>query len=360
MRIIFLLLFLPLTLFAKEQIKALYIPLADHYAALVAYERYASKMKHADFLIEQMANWDLLKAKFQSQTVDMAFVMSPLAMYMYNEKRHFKWVGLMHRDGNALAVNDVILQRVDLEKERQHRKPTATVAQAIVYEKNKHHKAEYNKQIHIALPHLLSTHAVVLYKYLKEHNVTIGWSANEATDVLGLAVAPPMAPTYIKGRANKNVAAAFEQSLPWADIVESNGHGRVAWYSKDVLASKNGHVECIMLATQKSINTKRKALQEVIYYLHKAGHDIEKARKKGGKSLERIVAIIQKHIPLHTKQAIIASLDPHLEVINYNNLNIDKKGLAQVMNLALEGGILKEGVDIDTFADESFFVEIKE
>ena len=44
----------------KQIIKALYIPLADHYAALVVYERYRNKMKFADFQIEQMKNWDFL------------------------------------------------------------------------------------------------------------------------------------------------------------------------------------------------------------------------------------------------------------------------------------------------------------
>ena len=74
--------------------KAPYIPLADHYAALVAYERYRDDMKHVDFQIEQMTNWDLLRAYFQSGEADMAYVMSPLAMDMHREQPHFLWVGL--------------------------------------------------------------------------------------------------------------------------------------------------------------------------------------------------------------------------------------------------------------------------
>ena len=50
----------------RQTIKALYIPLADHYAAIVAYERYREDMQYADFQIEQMGNWDLLRAYFQS------------------------------------------------------------------------------------------------------------------------------------------------------------------------------------------------------------------------------------------------------------------------------------------------------
>ncbi len=32
----------------KQVIKALYIPLADHYAGIIAYEKYRGEMKHAD------------------------------------------------------------------------------------------------------------------------------------------------------------------------------------------------------------------------------------------------------------------------------------------------------------------------
>ena len=89
-------------------------------------------------------------------------------------------------------------------------------------------------------------------------------------------------------------------------------------------------------------------------YIRKAGEDIEIARKKGGKSLEKIVKIVRKHIPAHTREAIIASLNPDLRVINYQYLNIDKAGLKQIMDLAVEGKIINNPVDIDVFADTRF------
>ena len=116
----------------RQKIKALYIPLADHYAALVAYERYRDKMVHADFQIEQMKNWDLLRAYFQSGEVEMAYVMSPLAMDMYRESPHFRWIGLMHRDGNALAINDLLREKIQLKVARKDRKPDAQVADALI------------------------------------------------------------------------------------------------------------------------------------------------------------------------------------------------------------------------------------
>ena len=333
----------------KKLINALYIPLADHYAALVAYERYREQMKFADFQLKQMKNWDLLRAYFQSGEVDMAYVMSPLAMDMFNEKPHFRWIGLMHRDGNALAINDLLNKKVQLPPLRTQRKPDDKVAKALkeVYQVNK-------RQIEIGMPHLLSTHSVVLYRYLKEHGVRMDLKINHDVEVLAIAVAPPKSPAFLKSKSNRAKAAAFEQSLPWADIVETGGFGHVAWYSKDVMPWKDGHVECIALATDNAIKDKAEAVKEVMHYIQQAGEDIEIARKEGGEKLEAIVSIVQKHIPAHTREAIIASLNPELRVINYDNLSVDKAGLKQIMDWAVEGKILKKPINIDEFADPRF------
>jgi len=333
----------------KQSVHALYIPLADHYAALVAYERYRSEMKYADFKITQMKSWNLLRAYFNSGTVDMAYVMSPLAMDMFYENPHFRWIGLIHRDGNALAINEIINAKVNLPALRKERKPDGKVAEALS-ELSKENK----KPTQIAMPHLLSTHSVILYRYLKEHGVSITFNNYENADVIGIGIAPPKAPAFIKKNNARATPAAFEQSLPWADVVETQGYGKIAWYSKDVMPHEHGHVECIVIATDDAIKSKKKAINEVNYYIHKAGDDIEKARLEGGESLEKIVKIVRKHIPLHTKEAIIASLDLELNVINYKYLNIDKEGLKQIMDYALEGGIIKHKIDISAFADESF------
>ena len=70
-------------------------------------------------------------------------------------------------------------------------------------------------------------------------------------------------PTFIKINNNRSRPAAFEQSLPWADIVETGGYGKVAWYSKDVMKWPNGHVECIAIAKDSSIKDKYYAVKEV-------------------------------------------------------------------------------------------------
>ena len=90
---------------------------------------------------------------------------------------------------------------------------------------------------------------------------------------------------------------------------------------------KHGQVECMALATNKAIKEKQKAIKEVMYYIHKAGEDIEEAKRNGGAQLEAIVKTVRKYISKHTAPAIRASFDIKLNVINFTHLNIDKPGL---------------------------------
>ncbi len=338
---------------AKDKIHGLFIPLADHYPAIVAHHKYAGEMKTADYSVEMMKNWPALSGKFMSGQADIAFIISPLAMNMYAKKPNFKWVSLVHRDGNALAVNDIFLKDIPLNPDKSKRKPTADFANAA-----SKWVTDKKRPSISGVPSLQSTHTVVLYKYLKDHGKTMAVGRGKA-DVIAKAVAPPKSPAYIQNQGKNGLAASFEQSLPWAQIVEDGGYGKVVWYSKDVIKSDKGHVECIIIASDNAIKNKAAALKEVIHYVHKAGKDIQDAMASGGPALTDIAKLVNSnYIKLHTVPAIEASLNKDLGVINYVNLNNDKPGLKVIMDLAVESGVMKKAIDIDSFADDSFASEI--
>ncbi len=341
----------------KVRIKAIGIPLADHYAGIVAFEKYRSQMKYADYQLMILPGPHLVRAYFHSEPdADIAFIVCPMVMDMFAEEPDFKWVSLIHRDGNALAINELMNKKVVLNSDRLQRKPDKKVAGAF-----KEFKKETGEPVDCAIPSLHATHTTVLYKYLKDHHATLGSLKQDNTDVILNIVKPPKSPAFLKKKAACNLPAAFEQSLPWAELVESGGYGHVAWYSKDVMNHPKGHVECIIIAKDEVIAKKREALKEVIYFIHKAGRDIEAARTKGGGELDEIIAMIQNQIPKHTREAIIESLRPDLMVINYKNLNIDKESkesFRKIMDLAFEAGFIKKKIDIEALADESFATEI--
>ncbi len=343
---------------SRQPINAVGIPLADHYAGIVAYEKYREKMQHADYRLRILPGPDLVRRYFRSfPETDLAFNVSPMVMDMFASKPDFRWVSLIHRDGNALAINHLLADQVSLSRDKKFRLPDNRISDAI-----KAYKNRTGKPVEIAIPSPLATHTSILYKYLKEHKLTFGFRNYQTeNDVILKIVKPPKSPVFLKSRATRSLPAAFAQSLPWAEVAESQGFGTVGWYSKDVLNHEHGHVECIIIARDSTINNKREALKEVIHYIHQAGRDIEKARLNGGEELEAIIRMVHRHIPSHTPEAIRQSLRSDLAVINYKNLNVDenaRSSFKEIMDLAFEAGFIKQKINIDELADKSFSTEV--
>lgn len=339
----------------RTPIVAAYIALADHYPGIIAFEKYNSKMQHANFQIVKMSNWPALKEYFETERADIVFMISPYAMDLYAKNPFFKWVSLIHRDGNALAINENIIEHLNktghpLPEKRNNRKPDKHIARSFA-----HLARKKGLPVAVGVPSLYSTHTVILYKYLKQYEVSFSLKNTAGQAAWARTVAPAKSPLFLIVESEKNRPAAFEQSLPWADVVETENYGRVGWYSKDVLPWPKGHVECIILANNHTIQNKRQALMETIHFIHQAGVDIENARLQGGQQLLKIAETInKKHIPAHGTQAIVESLNKDLNVINYYNLNIDQPGLRQIMDLALEANVLPVGINIEEFSDDSF------
>jgi NitT/TauT family transport system substrate-binding protein len=81
----------------------------------------------------------------------------------------------------------------------------------------------------------------------------------------------------------------------------------------------------------------------------------------GGKELDDIIKMIRKHIPMHTPEAIKQSLRADIMAINYKNLNVDtnsKESFSRIMDLAYEGGFIKEKIDIESLSNAEFTTDL--
>lgn len=363
--LIFLMLSLPLCTVSAEEInpskririKAIGIPLADHYAGIVAFEKYKDQMEYADYQLMLLPGPELVAAYFRSEPdADIAFNVCPMVMDMFAKKQNFKWVSLIHRDGNALTINNLMNEKIKLHHDKSQRKPDARVADAL-----SEFKTEANEPVICAVPSPLATHTTILYKYLRDHGKTFGFIDQDNVDVVLTTIKPPQSAAFLRRKTTRKLPAMFEQSLPWPEEAESMAHGHIAWYSKDVMNNPKGHVECIIIAKNEVIKKKRKALKEVIYYIHKAGRDIEAARKEGGPAMDAIIEMVQRQIPQHNRRAIMETLRPDLMAINYINLNVDtesKESFRKIMELAFEAGFVEKKINIEALADENFSTQI--
>ena len=91
--------------FRKQRIKAIGIPLVDHYPAIVTFEKYRSEMKYVDYQLLLLPSPDLVRAYFQSENdTDMAFNPCPIVMDMRLENLIFA--------GSALYIEMVMPLRL--------------------------------------------------------------------------------------------------------------------------------------------------------------------------------------------------------------------------------------------------------
>ena len=74
----------------KQVIKAIGLPLADHYPAIVALEKYGARMEHADYRFEMLPGPELVRARFRDEDADMAFNVCPMVLDMFAEKPEFR------------------------------------------------------------------------------------------------------------------------------------------------------------------------------------------------------------------------------------------------------------------------------
>ncbi len=333
----------------RAPIKALYMPLADHYSGILAHALYADKMVEADFEVERMPSWRLLRAAFLEGRADMAFIICPEALHMFSESPTFRWVGLLHRDGNQLIINRELADHIELKADPKDRKPDGQVAEWLLQGMH-----SSNEKVYCGLPAPRATHSVIVYKYLRDHGLKMGTTRLSTEGTVTTEIVRPIEATaYMRKLNNRGEMACTQQSLPWGDIIEERGDGKIAWYSKDVLVWPKGHVECIVIASDKALREKSEAVQEVIQAINQAGKDLETARKGDDALMERLVNLIQEDIPEHSRTAILSAIDVHRAGISYENLSLDDNAigsLREIMSLAIEAGILEEYVDLDSFA----------
>jgi NitT/TauT family transport system substrate-binding protein len=333
---------------ARQTVRLLYLPIADHYAALLAHGRYRGRFVHAEFVVERMDDPSLLRARFREPDVDLALQFAPLALEMYLRNPEFRWIGLAHRDGGALVANERLAASMSLAPLLADRKPSAAIAEALAA------PARTGMTVNVSVAHPLVTQTVVLDTFLREHGRTLRVLSVPGRDVALTRQPPASMLAHLAREQARGDRVATLHSLPWPFIAEQAGLGRIVWFSRDVMRQPGGFVDCLALAKNDALAHKEDALREVMAAFLQAAADIEVARHAGGSTLDELAQTLRAYIPQHPEAAIRETLRTDPEVIHFRDLGIDRDGLRIIMQDAQQAGILATPVDIDAFADPRF------
>lgn len=309
-----LLLFVPALVFAETTIKVGYMPILDHLTLIVSQERDSKSFKELNVELKMFKKWDDMAGALKTGVIDAAFILSTLAMDMFNSGADIKTVLLAHRNGSAITV------KKDSEI----------------------HSAAGLKEKRIAIPHRKATHVALLDKYLRKDGLSL-------KDVDATVVDPP----YMEESMKLGKIDAFIVAEPFGARAHLHGVGKVLVLTKDIV---NNHVECIVVVNNKFLKENPAAIQEWVESLIRAGKFIEKDKKEN--RLNSVAAIAKKYMG-HEEEVTREGLKNPSDRILFDNLGPEVSDFQKIVAIAVQSGII-ENVDLGSFIDSRFYKKSKE
>ena len=299
--------------FAKATMKVGYLPILDHLTLAVSHERENELFKEVNVEPKMFKKWDELAGAIKAGTIDAAFILSPLAMDMFNSGVDIRVVLLGHRNGSAITVaKDSAIRSAKGLKDKR-----------------------------IAIPHAKATHVALLDKYLRGEGLSL-------KDVKTTVIAPPDMEKAMAGGS----LDAFIVAEPWSAKAQLDGVGKPLVLTKDIIPD---HVECIVIATSSFIKENPAAMQEWVDSLIRAGKFIESDRHKNNS--KNLVAIAKKYMGQDEEPMREALLNPH-DRITFDNLEPDIPSFKKIVDISRQAGILDD-VKLEVFIDSRFYKKSK-
>ncbi len=298
------------TTWAKTTIKVGYLPILDHLTLLVSHAQDNNAFKQVEIQPKLFKSWTEMVGALKAGAIDAAFILSPLAMDLFNHGLDIQTILLAHRDGSAITV-----------------KKDSSI-----------HSAADLKGKLIAIPDQKATHTALLNHYL----MTAGLSLKE---VFAKVIAPPNMLKAMKlGKID-----AFIVAEPFGAKAQDEGIGRILVLTKDII---NNHVECIVVIKKHFLTDNPAAVQEWVDSLIRAGKWIE--QDKLNNHAQQVAQLTAKTYLPHSLETIILGLQNPPDRILYSDLNPKLEDFQKIVDISKEANIL-EPVDLKTFIDNRFY-----
>jgi NitT/TauT family transport system substrate-binding protein len=295
----------------RTHLKVGYLPILDHLALLVSHANDRCSFQYVEIEPKMFKAWGEMVGALKAGIIDAAFILSPLAMDLFNQGLEVKTILLAHRDGSAITIKT-----------------------------GKHiHSAADLKNKAIAIPARKATHTALLDHYLTSAGLSL-------KDVQTKVIAPPnMIKAMLLGRID-----AFIVAEPFGAKAQHNGVGKILVLTKDII--KN-HVECIVVIHQRMIKEHPEAIQEWVDSLIRAGKWIDQDKLENGS--KAVAHLTSKTYYPHSEANIIRGLQNPIDRISFSDLKPVQSDFQAIVDISVQAGII-EPVNLEAFIDDSFYL----
>lgn len=243
-----------------------------------------------------------------AKEIGASFILAPLAMNLTTKGLQVKVVYLGHRDGTAIVV----------PKDSPIREFRELAGKTV------------------AIPMRYSNQNILLHKMMKELGMPY--------DSLRIIELPP--PEHPTALAEGSIDA-YIIGEPFAAKAELDGTGRILYFTKDIWPE---FISCVLVVRQDLIDEERDLVQELVDGIARSGQWLDSAPVHRMDAAE----IVGKHFYFQPPALLKHVLSRPVDRVKYTNLAPLRGDFDEIMELAVEIGVLPRRVEFEEYADTSF------
>jgi NitT/TauT family transport system substrate-binding protein len=255
------------------------------------------------------SGWPELKESFMAGKVKAAYLLAPMVMDLVESGVDAKIVSLGHRSGAVIMVRKDSPAKSfrDLRGRR------------------------------IAIPSRFAVDHLFVRRMLKESGMTV-------RDVELVEMAPPEMPAALYA----DQVDAYATGEPFGAVAEVAGYARPLYMTRDKWPD---YVCCVLTVRQTLIDRDRRQVQQIVNHVLSAGAWLETAQANRDRAAE-----IAAGPTLFNQRADIIKhvLTNPRDRVTYADLRLVKSEMDELMEAALEAGIIRQRIPYERYVDESF------
>ena len=255
------------------------------------------------------SGWPELKESFMAGQVKAAYLLAPMVMDLVESGVDAKIVSLGHRSGAVIMVGNDSPARTfrDLRGKR------------------------------IAIPSRFAVDHLFVRRMLKESGMTV-------RDVELVEMAPPDMPAALYARQ----VDAYATGEPFGAVAEVGGYARVLYMTRDKWPS---YVCCVLTVRQELIDRNRPQVQQLVDHVLSAGAWLEAGQANRDHAADLVAA---PDLFNQSPGIIRHVLSNPRDRVTYADLRLVRSELDDLMEAALEAGIIRQRIPYERYVDDSF------
>jgi chemotaxis signal transduction protein/ABC-type nitrate/sulfonate/bicarbonate transport system substrate-binding protein/FixJ family two-component response regulator len=306
----------------KPLIRVAHIQITDHLTlGVLKHHININKINPNHFELETvcMSSWNPVQQALEKGDVDAAFILSPIAMDLFNYHVPIKLILFAHKNG-SIAVR---------QKSKAGQASLKEVFQG---------KTFY-------IPHILSTHHMLIHMFLREIGLKPGLVGHEGVDVFFEVVPPVKMPEFLAANPD---TSGFTVAEPMGTKAIAAGTGELLYLSGEMWEY---HPCCVVVFRDEFIAAHPEAVQEFTNLLVQSGQFIHKNPEK---SAEIAVQFLDPDKTLGLNVPVLKNVLKEAKGIKTDDLFPVAGDLDRIQKYMHQKMGIGTPVDLDKFIDIRF------